>query len=85
MHYGDQIKLTAESDGTIQKFILVRSGAASSSGYKLYGYNPKENARNLLEDYGMDERPNHHAEVEKAKEKIRFYAGQDADINIYRD
>ena len=83
MYYGDQLKLTAKSGKTVQKFILIRSGAASSSGYKLYGYSPEENARNLLEDYGIDGRPNHHTEVEKAKEKVRFYTGPNAEINVY--
>lgn len=85
VHYGDQIKLIAESDGTVQKFLLIRSGAASSSGYKLYGYNPEENARNFLEDFGIDGRPNHHAEIEETKKKIRFYAGTNTDINVYRN
>lgn len=85
VNYGDQIKFTAEDGSTVQRFLLVRSAGATSSGYKLYGYNPEKNARNLLEDFGIDGRPNHHAEIEEAKQKIRFYAGPNADISVYRN
>lgn len=85
MNYGDNVKFTATTDGTVKKFLVVRSAGASSSGYKLYGYVPEKNERNFLEDYGIDGRPNHHDEIMAAKKKIRFYAGANADIEVYRE
>ncbi|MFD1570188.1 MULTISPECIES: hypothetical protein [Haloferacaceae] len=77
------MKFVARDGSTVQRFLLVRSAGATSSGYKLYGYDPEENARNFLEDFGIDGHPNHHAEIQAAKRKIRFYAGPNADISTH--
>lgn len=85
VHYGDQIKFIAEAGNTVQKFLLVRSAAGASSGYRHHGYNPNANELNLLEDFGIDGSPNRHTEIEEAIQKIRFYAGPNADISVYKD
>jgi len=80
MHYGDTIKFLATDGDETRRFLFTRSAGATSSGYKLYGYDPEENARNFLEDFGIDGNPNHHQQVEEAKRRIRFYVGEDWSI-----
>jgi hypothetical protein len=75
MHYGDHIKLLATDGEETRRFKLNRSAAASSNGYRLYGYNPDENALNLLEDFSIDDRPPRSAVVQEAKNRIQFYVG----------
>ena len=77
MHYGDSITLLATDGEESRRFKLNRSGAANSAGYRLYGYNPDKNALNLLEDFSIDDRPPRSAVVQEAKNRIRFYVGDD--------
>lgn len=85
MSPNDSLKFVAQkNDKVVNRFLLVRSAGATSGGYKLYGYDPVENQRNFLEDYAIDARPNHYEEVETAKQKIRFYAGDDTEVKVYR-
>lgn len=82
MNYGDTIKLLARHGDEARRFLFKRSAGATSSGYKLYGYDPGENARNLLEDFGIGENPTHHQEVAEAKRRIQFYVGEDWEITV---
>lgn len=82
MHYGDTIKILATNGDEKRRFLFKRSGGASSKGYKLYGYDAEENARNFLEDFGISGRPNHHEEIQEAKRRIQFYLDADWDLEI---
>lgn len=82
MNYGDTLKIRASNGDETRRFLFSRSAGATSDGYKLYGYNPEENARNFLEDFGIDGRPSHHEEVEEAKRRIRFYVSDDWDLTV---
>lgn len=82
MNYDDTIKFLATNGSETRRFLFERSKAATSSGYRLYGYNPVENDRNLLEDFGIDGRPNHHTEIQEAKERIRFYVDDDWELEV---
>ncbi|QLH82299.1 hypothetical protein [Halosimplex pelagicum] len=80
MHYGDTLKLLATNGDENRRFLFTRSAGATSSGYKLYGYDPDENARNFLEDFGIGGNPNHQQEIEEARRRIQFYVGEDWEI-----
>lgn len=82
MNYDDIIRFLATNGTETRRFLFKRSRGATSGGYKLYGYDPVKNDRNLLEDFGIDGRPSHHQQIEEAKKRIRFYIDGDWDLEI---
>lgn len=82
MNYGDALKIRASNGDKTRRFLFSRSAGATSDGYKLYGYDPEENGWNFLEDFGINGHPSHHKEVGEAKRRIRFYIGENWEIDV---
>lgn len=82
MDYDTLIKLLATNGDESRRFLLERTGAVGSQGCILYGYDPTENARNLLEDFGIDGQRTRSQEIGEAKNRIRFYVGDGWDIEV---
>lgn len=80
MKYGDKRRFVVKKDGRRSVFVLKRSAAATSSGYKLYGYDEDTNSLNLLEDFGISGNPKPYEVRDAAVRRINFYVGGDPEI-----
>ena len=72
---GDQIKLVATNSKTdeTRRFVVKANSTATSSGLKLYGYDPAQNKLNLLEDFGVDGGKTKMNAQEEARRRLDFY------------